>query len=665
MKKFFGKICKKSRGLGIIFAIIIAFALGYLLKPASPPPSGERALSQKTETETETRTKMWTCSMHSQIKLPKPGKCPICLMDLVPVEQEEAGEEHPRRLTMSEAAKALAEIQTAPVVRKSVIKTVRMVGKVEYDETRLVHITAWVPGRIDRLYVDYTGISVRKGDHMVYLYSPELVSTQKELLEAIRTERKLKDTTVKGALERAISMREAVEERLRLWGFTAEQIEEVKQREKTADHMTILAPIGGVVIHKHGFEGMYVKTGTRIYTIADLSQLWVLLDAYESDMMWVRYGQEVEFTTVAYPGETFKGRIVFIDPFLNEKTRTVKLRVNVPNPDGRLKPGMFVRAKVRAKIAGSGKVIDPSLSDKWVCPMHPGVISEKPGKCSRCLMDLVTTESLGYVSVEDASEEPLVIPATAPLITGRRAVVYVEIPNTDKPTYEGREIKLGPRADNYYIVKSGIREGERVVVHGNFKIDSALQIQAKPSMMSPEGSTPVSAEPEAEDRLGADTAVGREGFQKLVVPDEFRKALSPLLSKYLEIQGALATDGLIKAKAALKHIVHALESVDMKLLEGEAHMTWMKVSGIIESASNEAVGADSIEGTRRAFASLSDAIIGLIKAFGHAESGDLYEIYCSMAFDGKGASWIQVGDKIANPYYGTKMLKCGENKGKL
>ncbi len=189
---------------------------------------------------------------------------------------------------------------------------------------------------------------------------------------------------------------------------------------------------------------------------------------------------------MAYPGESFKGSISFIVPFLSEKTSTVNLRVNVPYPDGRLKPGMFIRAKVRARIAASGKVIDPSLSAKWVCPMHPDVVSEEPGVCVRCEMDLVTTASLGYISAEDIGEEPLVIPATAPLITGRRAVVYVEIPNTDRPTYEGREIKLGPRADEYYIVKSGIREGERVVVHGNFKIDSALQIQAKPSMMSPE-----------------------------------------------------------------------------------------------------------------------------------------------------------------------------------
>jgi Cu(I)/Ag(I) efflux system membrane fusion protein len=233
---------------------------------------------------------------------------------------------------------------------------------------------------------------------------------------------------------------------------------------------------------------MYVQTGTKIYTIADLSQLWVKLDAYESDMMWVRYGQEVEFFTESYPGEVFKGTISFIDPVLNARTRTVKLRVNVANPDGKLKPEMFVRAVVRAKVAQGGRVMAKAMAGKWICPMHPDVVKDTMGSCDICGMDLVTTESLGYVKVDAPKVAPLVIPASAPLITGKRAVVYVQLPKTEKPTYEGREVVLGPRAGDYYLVKEGLAEGEIVVTNGNFKIDSALQIQAKPSMMSPEGS---------------------------------------------------------------------------------------------------------------------------------------------------------------------------------
>ena len=235
---------------------------------------------------------------------------------------------------------------------------------------------------------------------------------------------------------------------------------------------------------------MYVDVGTRIYTVADLSNLWVKLDAYESDLVWIRYGQQVKFTTRSYPGEIFSGRVTFIDPVFNRKTRTVKLRVNVPNPDGKLKPGMFVSARVFSKAEAEGRVVDSSMSGKWVCPMHPAVIEDKEGTCYICGMKLVPFKSPGHKNISSAGRQlPLVIPATAPLITGKRAVVYVAVAG-EKGVFEGREITLGSRAGDYYIVKAGLKEGERVVVNGNFKIDSAVQILAKPSMMSPEGGAP-------------------------------------------------------------------------------------------------------------------------------------------------------------------------------
>lgn len=225
----------------------------------------------------------------------------------------------------------------------------------------------------------------------------------------------------------------------------------------------------------------------QIYTVADLSQVWVKLDAYESDLSWIRYGQEVQFTTEAYPGEMFTGRISFIDPILDAMTRTVKIRVDVPNPDGKLKPEMFVRAVVQARITEGGRVMDRDLAGKWISPMHPWIVKSEAGTCDVCGMDLVPAESLGYVGPDAPEAPPLVIPETAPLITGKRAVVYVQKPNTDVPTFEGRDVELGSRAGRYYVVKSGLHEGELVVTNGNFKIDSALQIQTKPSMMNPQG----------------------------------------------------------------------------------------------------------------------------------------------------------------------------------
>ncbi len=431
----------------------------------------------------------WSCSMHPHIMRDAPGKCPICGMDLIPVRQNHsATDEEPRQLTVSLAQRALMRIETVPVERRFPVAELRLVGKVAYDETRLAYITAWVPGRIDDLLVDYTGVTVREGDHMVQLYSPELLSAQEELLQALQGLADLSKSSMSSLRNSASGTVEAARDRLRLWGLGADQIKEIEDSGKASEHVTINSPASGVVIHRNAQEGMYVETGTRIFTIADLDAVWVQLDAYESDLRWLRYGQHVDFTTEAYPGETFNGVVSFIDPVLNPTTRTVKVRVNVDNRDGRLKPEMFVRANVSAQFAGSGRMLDKDMIGKWVSPMHPEVIKDAPGKCPICGMDLVPAESLGYANAAPSDAvAPLVIPATAALLTGKRAVVYVEVPDTDRPTYVGREVVLGPRAGPDYVVESGLAEGDLVVVSGNFKIDSALQIQAKPSMMNPAG----------------------------------------------------------------------------------------------------------------------------------------------------------------------------------
>jgi Cu(I)/Ag(I) efflux system membrane fusion protein len=479
------KLWFHSTAAKIVLIAIVAFAAGYFFKSHLQPSPVEAEHKHPGGEAEEQGEKWWTCSMHPEVRLPKPGICPKCPMALIPVTSS-VGDVVERQISFSEAAIKLMEIETSPVERKFVTAEIRMAGKIDYDETRVKHITAWVPGRIDRLYVDFTGITVSKGDHMVELYSPELISAQAELLQAAKAVQNIKQTSselITGSISATL---DAAREKLRLLGLAKKQIEEIEKTGRPVEHITIYAPMGGIVIHKKAAEGMYVETGTEIYTVADLSRLWVKLDAYESDLPWIRYGQEVEFTTEAYPGQVFKGRISFIAPVLDAKTRTIKLRVNVDNHEGELKPEMFVRAVVRSKVAGGGRVMAAEMAGKWICPMHPAVVKTEAGGCDICGMDLVTSESLGYVA-DIPKEAPLVIPASAPLITGTRAVVYVQVPGGQKPAYEGREIVLGPRAGKYYIVKSGLAEGEIVVTNGNFKIDSALQIQAKPSMMNPEG----------------------------------------------------------------------------------------------------------------------------------------------------------------------------------
>ena len=430
----------------------------------------------------------WTCSMHPQFKLPEPGQCPICSMDLIPVyadAEEDAGGMGPSEFKTTDEMAALMDIQVTPVERKAATAEIRLAGKVDFDETRLRHITSRVAGRLDRLFVNFTGVPVKKGDHLFEMYSEEILVTEQSLITALEN---LKGSSSAVGRERWQRTVDDARERLRLWGLLPEQIEKIELQAEPSDHIAIFAPIGGSVVGKDAVEGTYVKTGQRIYTIADLSQIWIKLDAYESDLMWLRYGQEVEFTSVSYPGQTFSGTVSFIDPVLDERTRTVKVRVNASNFGGKLKPGMFVKAVVRADVTGGGMVLAPELKGKWISPMHPEIIKDAPGECDICGMDLVPAEELGYVSNEaDEAMEPLVIPVSAALVTGKRTVVYVRLLDTDRPRFEGREILRGPRAGDYYVVLHGLQEGELVVTKGAFKIDSEVQIQAKPSMMSPAG----------------------------------------------------------------------------------------------------------------------------------------------------------------------------------
>lgn len=443
---------------------------------------------------------MYACPMLCVPPSPAPGDCPVCGMELKPIEGGAEG--NAPRIAMSERSRKLARVQEAEVERKSVSAEIRMVGKIVFDESRLANVTARVGGRIDRLYADFTGMRVEEGDHLVYLYSPDLLSAQEELVQGLRLGNS--------------SLINAAREKLRLLGITPEQVAAIEKRGSANDHMTIYSPISGIVVGKNVVEGSYVKTGSPMYTIADLSHLWVKLDAYESDIALIRYGQEVAVTAESHPGRVFKGTVAFIDPVLDEKTRTVGIRVNVANTDGALKPGMFVRATVSAQINALGNPIGMDLSGKWICPMHPEDMHDDSGTCTICEMPLKKAEDTDYASGPSPRTKPLVIPATAPLITGKRAVVYIATANEGE--YEGREVTLGRKAGDYYVVLDGLNEGDRVVVNGNFRIDSALQIMGRPSMMnaSPAGNmqgTPQAKCPVMGGNINRDVYVDHEGYR--------------------------------------------------------------------------------------------------------------------------------------------------------
>jgi Cu(I)/Ag(I) efflux system membrane fusion protein len=368
---------------------------------------------------------VWTCSMHPQIRKDEPGDCPICGMDLIPLLKSDVVMDD-QAIEMSESAMKLAEVQTSIVTRGNVSKEIRLYGKIQADERLLKSQTAHIPGRIEQLLVNVTGENVTKGQLIAKIYSPELITAQKELLEALEMADKYPE------------MIGAAREKLRLWKLSDEQIDEIEKSKTTSTVFDVFATTTGIVTNRKVKTGDYVSRGDVLFEMADLSRIWVLFDAYESDLSWISPGQNVEFTTQAVPGKTFNGKITFIDPVVDASTRITKVRVEVPNSGLQFKPEMFVNGTIKSQMAGSG--------------------------------------------------DQLIIPQSAVLWTGTRSVVYVKLPGTDQPAFKMREITLGSAMKDAYVVMDGLEEAEEIVTNGTFSVDAAAQLAGKTSMMNQEAS---------------------------------------------------------------------------------------------------------------------------------------------------------------------------------
>ncbi len=390
-------------------------------------------------------------------------------MNMTPPAQPAAP--RPVRYIMAPEAKILAEVQTTPVKRARAFKQLRLVGMVFEAETRVATLTARIAGRLDQVYIDFTGVKVKKGDPMVTIWSPTLIKNQVELFESIKS----------GDTEGIIH---GAEEKLMQYGLTKEQVKRIRESKKPDLEITLRAPISGIVMKKNAILGQFVKEGQDMFIINDLSHVWVQLDAYEQNMPWIRYGQNVIFTTAAVPGKTYSGKVIFIDPVLDMNTRTVNVRVDAANPELELKPHMFVNAVVQVEVDNAGNVINSDWVGKYICPFHPNEVSSAPGTCPESKQPLQPASAYGYSEARHP-KLPLVIPETAVLYTGKRSLVYVDVPNQNQPTYEQREVILGPKAGDGYVIYRGLEEGENVVTKGNFQIDSSVQILGEPSMMNP------------------------------------------------------------------------------------------------------------------------------------------------------------------------------------
>lgn len=552
----------KNIVFNLMFLIIGLIAGWLIFKPEASQPNLQTVAGKA----------QYTCSMHPQIRQNEPGKCPLCGMDLIPVSSV-AEDGNPYIHQLNESDMVAAGIRTTKVRRTSASAEISLTGKIKFNEEKLSVITAKFPGRIERLYLNAEGQLVQSGDKLALIYSPELITIQRELLEA------------KKLTHASPELYQAAREKLRLLKVTERQIEAIETANRVTELFEIYSDVSGVITRRLVNAGDYVTTGTGLMEVAGLSSVWVVLDAYESDLPWIQSGAALQFTTSALPGQTFTAMVKLINPVINEQTRTAQIRAEVSNDRMLLKPEMLVNATLRTKL---------------------------PGKANA-----------------------LVIPATSVLWTGPRSVVYVKV--DDSMAFEMREVTLGPKMNNLYIVESGLEEGEEVVSEGAFAVDASAQLTGSYSMMN------------------------RPAGNKNQAPLKFREQLSKVLTAYYAVKNALVESDKDKTSVEAAAVIQAIKAVNHRLSDEEKEKTWQDLKKEIETSAAAIQQARTLEAQRQAFELLSNALIEAVEKFGLG-SGKAWKAYCPMAFDDKGAYWLSEFEEIKNPYFGASMLRCGVNK---
>ncbi len=573
--------------------LVIGLLLGWVIFGNSSNKETEHNHNEVAEAN-----QMWTCSMHPQIMKQESGDCPICGMELIPAESSADGL-MADQFKLTDNAMALANIQTSLVGNgKMSDNTIKLSGKiVENEESNAVQVS-YFSGRIERLNVSFTGEEIRKGQLLATIYSPELYAAQQELITAASLK------------ESQPALYKAVRNKLKLWKLSESQINKIETSGKVLENFPVYATVSGTVSEKLVEQGDYIKQGQPLLKIAKLNTVWANFDVYENQIDLFKKGQEVAITTNTYPNKEFKGKVSFIDPVLDARTRTVKLRVVLNNTDDTFKPGMFVEGKIK------------------------GVSSTK--------------------------EQVLNIPSTAILWTGERSVVYVKS-NPDEPVFEMREVKLGNTIGENYEVLNGLENGDEIVTNGTFTIDAAAQLQGKKSMMNKQGGKTMTGH---EGHLGMQTTNANEKTdhskmnERIKVSAKFQKQLKDVFEKYTNLKDALVDDDPKKAKEAATTVISSLGKIDMKLLSDKnTHNHWMKLENEIKVSANSVASETEIAAQRNHFKHLSSHLISAVEIFGINQK--VYRQFCPMADDNKGAYWLSKEEIVQNPYFGMAMHNCG------
>lgn len=579
------------RAAPLLLVLMIGLVIGSTIFGRNPHlPDDDEGMRAADDGDDSGKGIHWTCSMHPQIRQPAPGTCPICGMTLIPVVPAQDDAEHvgAARLAVSEQAAALMSVQVWPVERLGVTGALRLSGTIGYDETQVHDVVVRSEGQVERLYVSYENAPVRRGQRLADIFSPAIQAASLELLQARRAAQA-------GGMPELV---EAAASQLIALGVTRAQIDRILESGQPARTVSIVSPGDGIVAELSARQGEWLMAGGRLMRVSGLSRVWAQFEAYERDLPRVRLGTPVEFTVDAFPGRTFTGTVAFIDPVVDAARRTARVRVQVPNPDGGLKPGMLVRGQVGGAAPAAGA--------------------------------------------------PLVIPATAPLLTGERALVYVQLPGAERPTFEAREVTLGERRGSHWEVAAGLTEGELVVVNGAFRIDSELQIRGRPSMMAPP------AQPAGPDH----------GRVPVRLTGSAARELERVVNAYLDLTLALSRDDATAARRAARAVETALAAASFDGVPPATASDWNGARQVMRARAAAMAASSDLPVLRRELVQLSERLEHAVRAFPADQVGPLFRVVCPMV-DGREASWLASREVVQNPYFGAQMLDCGEVQGKV
>lgn len=544
----------KSKFLFILVVAVLAGTVGFF--------AGGKFNSalQPSATASARKVKFYQSPMHPWIKSDQPGKCTICGMDLVPVYEGDAGFETKGGLvTLTPATASVIGVQTSEVRRGPLTRTLRVTGVVDDDETLHRIISAHVAGRIEKLFVNQVGTQVAAGAPLATLYSPEIQTAQRVYIERMRA----------GPSGFTASERAEARERLLAMGLLPEEITQLEETGQPTATITVHASYGGTIITRAAYEGQYVETHDKLFELGDFSQLWFIFDAYEADLAWLHIGQPVEVSTPSLPGSGLIAPITFIDPNLNESTRTARVRVVLDNPD----------RKLLHRVTATGRV-------------------------------------------QIATDEALLVPRSAVLHTQAKPQVYVD---KGSGAYEPRTLELGRVGDDFYEVRTGLREGEHVVTQGALLLDGQAQLAHSAS-----GDSPPAPESHAADI----------------------ETLKPLVLATADAADALASDDLERYQKQLPALQNAFAAYVAAFPDA--------AKGPLAQFANGLKPDPDIKAARRSFEVFSTAIADLAIAAHLHHSGAVKIYQCPMSPVLGTGRWLQRGEPLRNPFFGSAMPDCGE-----